>query len=278
MTATPQQLASASQRAVLLTLTWGTSTARYALGDADVTANGQTYTAWTYAETAKLKRNGGAEPETIELDGSGIPDVEPFASFMSQETFAEVTAIFAVTDPSNATANYREMFYGWLLSGEPDEDDDETYIFTFDGIKSRMVRRIGVIADEYCQATLGDERCKVDTSAYEFDATLSATDVDGSPSRVVIDIPGGTDLRGGRWRGGGVIRDGNDIVIRGSQTGNKFDLEHPVPASWVGQTVQVRPGCDGLLKTCKAIWENESEFAGLGVDMVAADAVQETGR
>jgi len=276
MTPTPDQLAAASSRVVLLTLFWGGQVARYARYENPIVANGNTFAPLPDLESASLRRTGGSEPESLNLTTHTL--LPPFSTITSQPEHAPVEVVVGITDPNDPTSSYREIFMGFYAKAMPDQDREGIYVFTFGGIKSKMDRRIGVIADEYCQATLGDKRCKVDFSAFELSGELTDIGTDGVPNKITVALGAGVDLRSGRWRTGAIVRNGLALTIRTAEEGNKFTLDVPPPGEWLNQTVEVKPGCDGLLKTCKTIWQNESEFSGYGLDMVAADSLTEIGR
>lgn len=57
-----------------------------------------------------------------------------------------------------------------------------------------------------------------------------------------------------------------DIWDWNSGTPNTFVLTRPAPASWIGQTVRMVPGCDQTLESCQDKG-NEDNFGGFGIKM-----------
>lgn len=55
-----------------------------------------------------------------------------------------------------------------------------------------------------------------------------------------------------------------------------LDLSQPVPASWVGQSVTIRGGCDGSIESCR-LWDNEARFRGMGIKTPTHHPVFEEG-
>lgn len=61
---------------------------------------------------------------------------------------------------------------------------------------------------------------------------------------------------------------GGRIKIKYHQTGKTLQMDKAPPSSWIGKEVNVFSGCDRQLKTCRTIYNNESNFLGLGIAMV----------
>lgn len=50
-----------------------------------------------------------------------------------------------------------------------------------------------------------------------------------------------------------------------SSAPNRFVLVNRPPASWLGITVNMTPGCDGQESTCASTWNNRPKFGGVGI-------------
>lgn len=266
---TTDQLVAAAPRNIFLTLQWGdSSVSRYVVSDYDVEVSGNTHTALPVFEIEDIRLTGDLAPENITFRcASG--DVAPLEDFVEQASHARIRCTFAVADPTNASATYREFFFGYLASASPTEQDDqELYEFEFTGIKAELNKRLGVIADNYCQVWLGHRLCTVDVAALQETGEITSLETDGIANRVTVDFGGSppayTDAL---WRTGVIELDGLSLGILASVGAGKFDLEFPPPASWLNATVTAEPGCDGLVSTCRDVYSNAANFVGYGLDM-----------
>lgn len=266
---TTDQLLAAAPRQIFLTLEWGDSNvARYVVSDYDVDVSGNTHTALPAFDIEEVRFTGDLSPESAVFRcASG--DATPLGNFVEQSSHARVRCTFAVADPTNVAATYREFFFGYLSSATPMEADDaELYEYEFTGIKAELGKKLGFIADNYCQVWLGHRLCTVDVAALRDTGEVTEIGADGIANRITVDFGGSppayTDAM---WRTGVILLDGLALGILASVGSGKFDLEFPAPASWAGETVTAEPGCDGLASTCRDVYSNQANFVGFGLDM-----------
>lgn len=83
----------------------------------------------------------------------------------------------------------------------------------------------------------------------------------------VVTVTGLPTQIGKYWHRGWIQRQGVRIGIKdwnGSQQ-TRFVLYKQPPLSWLNQSVEVFPGCDKLIGTCRDRWANEPNFLALGI-------------
>ena len=120
----------------------------------------------------------------------------------------------------------------------------------------------GVPCTEQCAwSVLGGRGCgaSVTFEAHTVDS-ISGTDL------TLASAP--TDTTPFLFNKGYVEFGGSRIKIKYHNTGDTFQLDTPPPSDWVGETVTIYSGCDRQLSTCRDIYNNESQFLGLGIGMV----------
>jgi len=137
------------------------------------------------------------------------------------------------------------------------------------GLKHRIADvRLGLQANETCIWGFGDDGCKFDVDAVKTSATLKL--LDGHRVR----ISGGSVIQSDRYYHRGFLtRSGLSIDIysdegQGPTSADRdLILDFPPPISWESEIVQVTPGCDKFLRTCRGTWGNEGRFMGTGIGM-----------
>lgn len=141
----------------------------------------------------------------------------------------------------------------------------------FETAKERTKITMGVPANKTCDHALFDTLCaleEVRETALLFSIDPLAVDDDrmiwiqGLPHPMAA--PGGTP--GKFWHLGYIEFNDVRVGIRdwNAAQPNVFHLKRRVPDSWVGQNIDVVAGCDKSIETCRARWDNELRFRGLG--------------
>lgn len=140
------------------------------------------------------------------------------------------------------------------------------------GTRSRLDVPLGIQCNSQCAWTFTGNGCEISPVGLSQSGTLY------SLNRFSAYITGlsQTPFFGGAttsayWLRGYVEKDGLRILIRdwSSILPELFELARVPPASWIGQTVSVFPGCDKSLATCQNQWGNEEHFGGFGIAMPA---------
>ncbi len=137
--------------------------------------------------------------------------------------------------------------------------------------KSKMVRleclpskgllstAMGIVVQNQCPWIFGQRGCGIDTGPLKESGTIDS--IDGKK----VTVSGLTTTTTDRyWHRGFVERDGLKIGIREYTTGNEFELIREPPSDWEAQVGIFTPGCDKYIETCRARWDNESNFGGSG--------------
>jgi uncharacterized phage protein (TIGR02218 family) len=145
---------------------------------------------------------------------------------------------------------------------------------TVRSLKDQLRASLGIIVDDKCPWTFGDQICKKDLAPLRKNATLAS--INGA--RITIPATVGiTDESAGYWRWGSVKRDGYEISIKDWIQPDVFILVRTPPREWLGQTLSFTPGCDNTIEACRTKWANESEFGGFGTKMPNRNVLLQTG-
>jgi hypothetical protein len=109
-------------------------------------------------------------------------------------------------------------------------------------------------ASRICQHALYGPGCR----AVRGGANVSVLDVDGYLVTLAIGDPDGF------LNGGEIVRIiDNEARTIVEQVGNVCRVDVPFPALASGETVNIVPGCDGLIATCRDKFDNVVNFGGL---------------
>lgn len=279
--------------AVLVTLSWGSADwPGYALGR-DPEGGVVRYTDWsspltfsgdgrTFAPVDRLRvalgaRGGGAEdqPFTVRLPGNhGVAaadgsltggGVEPFRSALEYGE-PRVECVVEEADPADATgATRRVLARGTLVSDAPLASSDMTEA-TFAGVKRRLEKPLGLIADVSCGSVFGDARCGRVLADYTFTDRVTALSGWRIKAAVLATTPtvNGVTLPAGWARFGRAVRGGLVIHVD-DHVGDEVTLRHAPPPSWLDQYVGFVAGCNKSPDACENTFDNLERFQGYGV-------------
>lgn len=134
--------------------------------------------------------------------------------------------------------------------------------------KSRLDVAMGLPCNHHCAWTLFKGGCGADVTAFELMTEIDS--VDGQEvtiSDATVSLAAlGDDYY---WKKGYLEKDGLRIPIRDykrSTATDKFYTPRRVPDDWVGGSGDIRivPGCDKTIETCRARFNQEETFIGLG--------------
>lgn len=134
----------------------------------------------------------------------------------------------------------------------------------FRSLAHRLNQKTGRLYQQYCDANLGDGRCKKDVSGSTF--TLSSGAVTAADGRI-LSVTGADGYEGG-WFDRGLL-----TVLSGAASGAILEIkEHsgttielwapPPTAIAVSDTVKLVAGCDKSYSTCKTKFSNGVNFRG----------------
>jgi len=134
-------------------------------------------------------------------------------------------------------------------------------------IKSRLDISMGLPCNHQCAWTLFKGGCGV-TPVQVLGQIQSSDGTEITVTDAGFTTPGTTDAR--YWKRGYAEKDGLRIAIRdydGDVDTSKAYMARPVPSDWIlagFSSIQFVPGCDKTIETCRARWNAEQFFMGLG--------------
>ena len=140
------------------------------------------------------------------------------------------------------------------------------------GIKTMLEGTLGIPCTNQCAWQLGDQNGQADVTratgtilTVEFPRMVTLS--------VTLDYVDPT-----YWERGWLEVAGLRIGIRKwvSTDSNVFHLTEQPPASWVGASVILLPGCDKTIETCRSRWDNEEFFGGFGYSIPSYDPLYES--
>ncbi len=134
----------------------------------------------------------------------------------------------------------------------------------------RGIPRVGIQRD--CNNAIFDAGCALDKDDWKWTTTVYDPGDPGYPFTFTLDDPGGlTDLVDDYFAGGwiefgaGATFQRRSILRSTAPSGGYMDItidRDPLPYPGVGDTVALRPGCDGLYGTCIGKFDNQLNFLG----------------
>lgn len=135
-------------------------------------------------------------------------------------------------------------------------------------IKSRLDIPMGLPCNHHCVWTLFGRGCGLNEAIFDIQTEIAS--VDGQEVTITdstFTTPAASDPR--YWRRGYLEKDGLRISIRDydyNTDPTKVQMARRVPDDWVGGSNDIRavPGCDKTVETCRARYNNEEHFGGIG--------------
>lgn len=267
-----------AKHAFLLTLVSGSTTYRFCRWDDDLTVGANTFTSMP-SLTYDLEAQGGSvedEKATITFDSQ----VAPMPALLSPYVHALVTATLQEVVPGT-DSTIRNIFKGTFGSITQNPEGNENIVkVEINGLKKRLEdAKVGLPALSTCLNVLGDSRCQKDISGDILTGTVVSVRTQWD-NQVTLTLSGSPNMTNARWRRGYVSVNGANSVIRQvidagtnpAPTVSLFLRDFP-PDSWVGQSIELTPGCDGNLSTCRSVWDNEVHYMGIGFAMPSRNPV-----
>lgn len=257
---------NAKSRWILVEFRYGDPTAptytRLTSFSQNVTYEGDVYTSMAELAVALAANTGGLEDRATTITLKLVAD-----SFQDKASNGERHSPISVTvreqslDPNGVGAFDDLVLYKGKLKAARRTRDAVT--FECHSVKGRLKVATGVPCNNQCGWTLGDHHCKVNLAALDETATVA------SVSGRTVTLTAVSELDATYWSRGYLERDGLRIEIRSWRATSplEFELSDPPPAEWIGELVTVVPGCDKTIETCRARFDNESNFGGMGYPM-----------
>lgn len=269
MAQTVLDTASAGLYSLLITLSWGdSSVARYCRYDSDLTDGSNTFTACPRLKFQPQPQQGssGDDPWDFWLEKS----LAPMNTLARPYPHSPVSVLIQEMVPGNAST-LRTLFKGRITRYSVNPDGKVLMVkCRASGPKSLFKLPLGFPATTTCGWIFGDDNCKYDVASVTKLGEITNLNQGGKSTRILTDLtdsPVGV-LANERWRRGYVKYDGLSLMIRKSHQNGIFDLAQVPPPEWEStgsNTISFVPGCDKRLTTCRNVWQNESEFGGIGI-------------
>lgn len=275
MTQTIQHTNAAAPYTVLVTISWGSNTARYTRWDEDIDILGEVFTAVPSLSARQTGQSeGGTKPDEVDLT---LPvDIAPLTTALLPYKHARVKVKIEEFSPGT-NASRRTLFYGTIESIRASASS-KLATAKIKGIKAQLAQaKLGVPSLTKCVHTYGRGDCNADIESQKLTATVTtASGVDGSPNRCLLTLSGSPDVANSKFAFGYLEYDGLQLTIRqiADEGTNpdpevKVDVRDAVPTYWAGKSITVYPGCNKSIEACRdAFRDQESQFLGLGYKML----------
>lgn len=250
----------------LVEFTWAGNTTRYAGWDADLTISGDVF-----------QSEPSLEYEFVEPLAAGAKD-SPVAILMAlRAPLDTVTSPFAharvdVTvwdcDPSDLT---RILVFSGKITKAVNAPGQRKGLGRVEvsGHRVEVQYPVGLPMMASCPWSLGDTTCCVDLTTYRQTRTIASV-----TGRTLV-VTGLTSPSSTYWLGGVISALGISIPIR-SVSGTTVIVRDFPPASWVGASAVLTPGCDKSIVTCRDRFANEQRFGGIGIKAPLRNPLFET--
>lgn len=278
-TLSPDLTSHLARRATRLALCWQVTRTdavviRGTEHDADIVITTGDY-AGTYAGSAGISGStisSGSDMavDNLDVDGSLVSLVDMSAADIEAGLFDDAEVVLFACQWDDPDGGQVVLRYGNL--GNIERTSEGRYKTELRGLMQRLTQKVTRTYSATCDAELGDSRCLKDVSDLILTATVTAV-----TSRRRIDcLLTGTDSSTacGDYDGGRLIgltgdNAGYERRVRrdcvGSVLGHLETWEEFPVTIEVGDTFELRPGCDKTLATCRDRFDNVLNFQGYGV-------------
>jgi len=261
---------AASSYTMLIEFSFGegfASKQRYCRYDQDIVAFGETWTSLPQIDIELPKLDGGMEDTPMTLE---MPPESPIDKIQNGQAHSPITVAVYEASPDSPDTTKDEIFFGFMteVSRSPGGASGLVQL-TVASLKSLLDVPLGIPAVTTCIWQLGDGNCGIDLSTEKETGTALC-------AGRLVEVDGLTTITAQHWRKGFVSRDGLSIMVREQPTGNVLELVQPAPIEWIGQTVEVTPGCDKSASTCANKWNNIEHFSGVGLAIPSYNPLFET--
>lgn len=256
--------------------------AAYTNRDSADTFEGVDYESVTAMEVA-LPDNSGilkADPCNVVM-----PLMPGFATDISSGARYPETklSVVEVTKSDNASTSYTRPFQGIIVGAKRNIKGRGFVGLSALPVKSRLQSAsMGLQCMHHCINRLGDAQCGValDTPPKRI-TSAEIVAIDGTKVTIATGQVQ-TGLIDRFYQRGYIVKDGLEIMIqtwRNESNGDRheFFLMRRPPSFWLNANVSIFVGCDKTIETCRAKFNNESHFNGIGIGMPAYHPVYEQG-
>jgi len=235
----------------LYTFTKGSTINRFTSHYSDVEYSGNTYTASPIRHQG-INQSGEVERVTIEVT---FPKSSSFASTFFTPNYSNVQTLTILRRHHDEASGFEVMWKGRVISYEARDDE---VVLSCESIQTAI--RGGGLRGKFhrtCRHSLYDDNCGLDINSFYTSATVDS--IDGFD--VTVSVASGDEQDNNYYRGGVMEKDGEFSFIR-QDVGNVLTLQYLIEGLTAGDTVNIAPGCNLSLSTCKDKFSNELNFGG----------------
>jgi uncharacterized phage protein (TIGR02218 family) len=225
--------------------------------DEDIVYGGVTYESSAGYTPTSIQTSNNLAVDNLEvqglLDSSNITEADLMAGLWDYATVEIFQIIY--NDTAHGTLKLRKGHLGEVKSGR------SGFTAELRGLMQAFTTQIGELYSVSCRADLGDARCKKAlgpfTEACEVTTVISNNQIFDMDS---TEADGYFSYGKLTWTSGD--NDGLSMEVKRYTVGHVI-LELPMPYDIVvGDTFDIIAGCDKLIATCKATFDNVDNFRG----------------
>lgn len=253
-----------AQYIYLLTFTWagGTAVARYAASDKSITLSALTFFAVSAISIDFGTQDGGVKDVPVKVS---MPVLDPVATMLVGYPFSNCTVLIEEIDPSD-TGTRRKLFYGVVKQAVGNKNGSANHCeVTIGGLKDALDNPLGIVALNTCVWQFNDGNCALSgTGLTDYNAAKVTRTLSGVLGNIITVAAVGADT----YQRGYVNYAGLSLLIRSQISTTQLELMNAPPPSWIGQTINLVPGCRKTLADCSK-WSNIKNFGGFGYGIPA---------
>lgn len=221
-------------------------------------------------------QNGTLETETAEIT---IPTSDFTERLLGLGVVSDVQVIVTevTNDPDGVLIDSSRVFGGHVKSVVENPDGKTSCrSMRCESLKARLDSAVGVQATGTCPWRVYTDVCGANKADFTFQGVVSSVDILNFKV-VITGLPAAPDSE--FFSRGSLELDGVSVGVRywSQLAPAEFHVNRIPPEDWVGQTVDVVAGDDYELETCKARFDREESFAGIGLKLPKYHSVFETG-
>lgn len=186
--------------------------------------------------------------------------------------FAPTDVLIRERQVGETSDSIRPLFFGRMIEAERFPNNHQATVrVQIEGDKNGLDTALGFSCNATCGNTFGDGKtCLFDLLSKREVGTLTIPNL----KIAKVTIAGLAAHPNRYWRRGKITKGKLEIRIREWLSGTEFHLDQLPPADWDSTQVNVFPGCDKRIFTCR-FWNREQDFSGIGYSMPAYNPIFE---
>ena len=185
----------------------------------------------------------------------GIPIVDPIVKMIAIAPFMPITVDIIRCYLSDPDVLYRVIFSGVVYGISVENLGINAECVSDGGILDKQFPRI--FYQTYCNHNLFDPQCKLNGYDYRIQGTLTA----GSGTALTINAA--TNYVSGYFSGGRIVKvSTGDMRLITAHSGASINILVGIPDFTTGAAIELYPGCNGEILTCRNKFGNNANFVG----------------